>query len=256
MKKFIKRADDAYNIRKDAITLDKKYRIRFPDGEEREYNLSSESNKYLGRTLFFSNVRISSTRYNPHPESYIDRSFKPSVQECVSIPTMYLVDGTIKLIDPDTNEVIPPETYIETVPCYVFDESKLVRGGIYKITIDGNPIFNNTLAMLATCYGMTIEFDYQRKVIYNDQIMKTESARFGISLDGSLNELVDTVHIEEVNTNTNNMEPCPPEEPEYDEDGNELYRRRRIAYDDRTYDLFRAYLEPDVPADANVGGPF
>ena len=178
-----------------------KYRTR--KMESGFYRGNNKKWEFGGCVIHFQREYIPSEPYTPPKNNYNDWRFNggkyptpPSTGVCetLSIPAEYVVDGVVKIYDNDGSLI---KDAVVTEPIYgVSDDIKV--GQIYKLTIDGDPRFNNTLIMIMET-STVIRFVYQTKVVYSPEFSRIECAEGIIDVvDFRSNEPFDTssVHLE------------------------------------------------------------
>lgn len=141
--------------------------------------------------------------FEPKPHRISD------ICETLSIEAIHVAKGIVRIrkLDGDADTPwIPIDDLVTVEHRKSIDFNKIKPGQIWKLTIDGDPRFQNTLVMILGSYGDRLRFVYQTTVIYATDYQQTDTAEGCIDLydrsTGNMND-IDKVHLELVTDNTN-----------------------------------------------------
>ena len=134
----------------------------------------------------------------------------PDICETISIEAIHVAKGIVRIRKFDDDACDAPwmdvDDLITVEHRKSIDFNKIKPGQIWKLTIDGDPRFQNTLVMILGSYGDRLRFVYQTTVIYATDYQQTDTAEGCIDLydrsTGNMNN-IDIVHLELVTDNTN-----------------------------------------------------
>lgn len=141
--------------------------------------------------------------FEPKPHRISD------IRETLSIEAIHVAKGIarIRKLDGDADTPwIPIDDLVTVEHRKSIDFNKIKPGQIWKLTIDGDPRFQNTLVMILGSFGDKLRFVYQTTVIYTTDYQQTDTAEGSIELydrsTGNMNN-IDIVHLELITDNTN-----------------------------------------------------
>ena len=133
----------------------------------------------------------------------------PSICEALSIEAIHIVKGIVRIREFDYDACDTPWMDVDDLVVVEqrksIDFNKIKPGQIWKLTIDGDPRFQNTLIMILSSFRDRLRFVYQTKVMYSQEYEETDTAQGYIDLydqNGEMND-ISKVHLELVTDNTN-----------------------------------------------------
>ena len=126
----------------------------------------------------------------------------PEIRETISIEAIHVAKGIVhirKFEDPSNTSWIDMDDLVTVEQRKSIDFEKIKPGQIWRLSIDGDSRFQNTLIMILSSYGDVLRFVYQTKVIYSTDYHQIDTAEGCINLyvnsTGSMND-IDKVHLE------------------------------------------------------------
>lgn len=133
------------------------------------------------------------------------KPWKQDVRETIGIGADDVLDGTVKIRKHGDSEWIKPSDIVKIRQHIIIDRDKIKPGQLWKLTIDDDPRFQDTLIMILNDMFERLSFVYQVNVLYPDGFSQTETADGSINLYDRDHNLVDlsAVHLTLVQENTN-----------------------------------------------------
>jgi hypothetical protein len=118
--------------------------------------------------------------------------------ESISFDALCVENGSVKIYH-DGKLMTRDEVLIDSIELYV-DNEKIKPGDIFKLTIEGNPIFNDALIMIHNSSWNGISFRFQTRVEYSNGLIVPTLCSGEINLrnrDGSplTDEQISKVHL-------------------------------------------------------------
>ena len=133
----------------------------------------------------------------------------PDIRETICIEAIHVAKDIVhirKFDDACDTPWIPIDDLVTVEHRKSIDFNKIKPGQIWKLTIEGDPRFQNTMVMILGSYGDRLRFVYQTTVIYTTDYQQTDTAEGCIELydrsTGNMNN-IDIVHLELITDNTN-----------------------------------------------------
>ena len=183
------------------------------DGHERTMMSPEPINNqrpYSYKTSFIHlmNVLSKGDEIKPHPVYSYNRRREPvkmNITESISFVVDDIFNGRVKMKKHGDAEWMRPEVFVDKDTMKSIDTDKIKPGQLWKLTIDGDPRFQNTLIMIIPCYWNALRFIYQTNVLYPDGYNQTETSEGNIELYDRNENLIDIskVHLTLVKDCTN-----------------------------------------------------
>jgi hypothetical protein len=221
MKNLMKRGNPWYTFNYDVLEDGGTYDIEVNGNAVRTYKWEAPNwfkksdsgckprltNLMFREMLFRGNVPDEPIKWGRGRDSEEERIW--DICEVLSIDAIHYVKGIARIKKHGDVEWIPVDTLIEAEENIVVDESKIHQGQIWKLTIDDDPRFNNTMIMIGRIFPGSLEFKYQTLVKYENNYEHVELCTGVIDFrnfdkDGRLIDFnFDKIHFTLVHDNTN-----------------------------------------------------
>lgn len=127
------------------------------------------------------------------------------VSEHIDFEAEHVIKGLVRIRKHGDTKWINPDDIIVCEKKHEIDHDKIKPGQIWKLTIDGDPRFQNTMIMILPSNGHRLRFIYQTIVIYATDYKVSDTAEGNIDLYHNDNKMIDIskVHLELITDNTN-----------------------------------------------------
>ena len=231
MRKFIKQGNDNVKFKNGVFKQNEVYEIEYPDGTKHAWRWHGPNNRrnYGAPVAYFSNAIIDAEPSRPsNSGDALEMSYgygysvawryehnnscrtPMGVHESLSIDAIYVASGEIKIYS--NGVLMKPDDILETSKTIYVDQDLIKLGSIYRLTIDDDPRFHNTLIMITGFgYGKLV-FAYQTRIIYSNDLIETNMCTGEIDLmsrDGHClsDDLIDKIHLELVHEVDKNSTP-------------------------------------------------
>lgn len=230
MRKFIKQGNDNVNFKNGVFKQNEVYEIEYPDGTKRTWKWQCPSEKgcnYSTPVAYFGNTIIDAEPPRPsNGDDGLEMSYgyslmwqyrcnnscriPISVHESLSIDAIYVASGQIKIYS--NGILMKPDDILKSSKTMYVDQDLIKIGSIYRLTIDDDPRFQNTLIMITSLNYGRLVFTYQTRIIYSNDLIETNMCTGEINLisrDGHClsEDLIDKIHLELVHEVDENSAP-------------------------------------------------
>lgn len=212
MKKFIKDGNPLVDFKAGVFVNNEIYDIIYPDGTKHSWHFIGTGNSDIcSPYAYFGNV-IVADKYNTSDDvngrasygyrlQWIRHDDDPcnGINESISINAIYVLKGVIKIYH--NGELMKPDDILETKPTKYIDFDRVKIGSIYKLTIDDDPRFQNTMIMVTAIHQNALIFAYQTRIIYSNDTMETTMCTGTINLmnrnrEYMTDDIINKVHLE------------------------------------------------------------
>lgn len=213
MRNLIKKGDPIPHFKPNVLEAGQ-YVIKVGE-HERVYTYTPPS-KYPTHMLCISFTNVLWMKENPQDPPEIKslrrkRRIYPNIEEQISFSASDYMNGIVKIRKyGNVDDWIPVDDIIEVEYPIVLDKDKVKPGSIWRLTIDGDERFQDTVIMVIGPEGSRplwhMRFLYQTEVIYNNDFRNIETAEATIDWDSlrGNDKKVDFNKIHMVPVDTNN----------------------------------------------------